>query len=382
MAWNEPGNNNRDPWSQGGGGKNGGTPPDLNELWRKLRARWGGGGKERGGMLLLVAALLVIGWLLSGFYTVGEGEAGLVTRLGAYSHTDRPGLRWHLPPPFEHVLRKVNVGILRQMAPMQTELVTRDQNLVEVGVALQFKVVSPENYAFNVDNPDDTLALAATSALQQVVGEHTIEEVVGKGGDLSNKQAEIAAATRQLLQQILDSYHSGIQLTEASLKVGPPEAVVPAFADAIKAVDDRKNLRNEAQAYADSRVPAARAEAARGVTEAQAYRDQVIARAEGDVARFAAVLAEYRKSPQVTRKRLYLDTMAEIYARSGKVLVDVDKGNPSFTVPVPQLQQPGAPAPEPGARDSSGPAAGSPPAAPPAGDSNEDGARSRSRGGR
>jgi membrane protease subunit HflK len=376
MAWNEPGNNNRDPWSQGGGGKGGGTPPDLNDLLRQLRARWGGGGKDRGGLLLLAVSLLLLGWLLSGFYTVGEGEAGLVTRLGAYSHTDQPGLRWHLPPPFEHVLRKVNVGMLRQLAPVQTELLTRDQNLVEVGLALQFKVVSPENYAFNLDSPDDTLALAATSALQQVVGQHSMDEVVGKG-DFSNKQAEIAAATRQLLQKTLDGYNSGIELTEASLKVGPPDAAVPAFADAIKAVEDARNMRNEAQAYADNRVPAARAEAARNITEAQAYRDQVIARAEGDVARFAAVLAEYRKSPQVTRKRLYLDTMAEIYARSGKVLVDVDKGSVNFAVPVPQLQQSGAAAPEPAA-----PVAGTPPVPPPPGESNEDSARSRSRGGR
>lgn len=376
MAWNEPGNNNRDPWNQGGGGKGGGTPPELNEFLRKLRNRWGGGGKERGGLILLIVSTLVLAWLLSGFYTVGEGEAGLVTRLGAYSHTDKPGLRWHLPPPFEHVLRKVNIGILRQMAPVQTELLTRDHDLVEVGLNLQFKVVSPENYAFNLDNPDDTLALAATSALQQVVGQHTMDEVVGKG-DFSNKQAEIAAATRQLLQKILDGYNSGIELTGASLKVGPPEAAVPAFADAIKAVEDARNMRKEAQDYADSRVPAARAEAARNITEAQAYRDQVIARAEGDTARFAAVLAEYKKSPQVTRKRLYLDTMAQIYARSGKVLVDVDRGNPTFTVPVPQLQQSGAPAPEPEA-----PAAGSPPPAPPAGENNEDNARSRSRGGR
>jgi len=203
--------------------------------------------------------------------------------------------------------------------------------------------------------------------------------VVGRA-DLSNSQAEIATATRKLLQQILDSYHAGVQLTEASLKVEPPDALQPAFADVIKAGEERKTLHNDAQAYADSRVPAARAEAARSITEAQAYRDQVIARAEGDVARFAAVLEEYRKSPQVTRKRLYLDTMSEIYGRSGKVLVDVDKGSPSFTVPLPQLLQAAPPEAEtPPAGPQNVPAP--PPAAP--GDSGEDnGARSRSRGGR
>ena len=380
MAWNEPGNNNRDPWSQGSGGKGGSLPPDLKDLFKRLRARWSGNGKERGGLILLVAAFIGLGWLLSGFYTVSDGEYGLVTRLGAYSHTDGPGLHWHLPPPFEHVMKMVNVGIVRQVPAVPTEMLTKDQNLVEAGVALQFKVTSAEDYAFNnVDNPEDILSLAAAGALQQVVGAHTVDEVVG-GSDKGNSQAEIATATKQLLQQILDSYHSGIQLTEATLKVGPPDALVPAFADAIRAAEDRKSQHNEAQAYADSRVPAARAEATRGITEAQAYRDQVIARAEGDVARFAAVLQEYRKSPQVTRKRLYLDTMSGIYARTGKVLVDVDKGNPSFTVPVPQLQQAGAAEPVPEAA----PAAVTPPGAapPPAGDNAEDSARSRSRGGR
>ncbi|MBV8063176.1 MAG: FtsH protease activity modulator HflK [Nevskia sp.] len=377
MAWNEPGNNNRDPWSQGGGGKGGPTPPDLKDLFKRLQARWGGGsGKERGGLLLLLAALVVLGLLLRGFYTVGEGERFLVTRLGAYSRTDGPGLHWHLLV-FEKVLKKINVGILRQLPARPVQMLTKDQNLVEVGLALQFKVTSAEDYSFNnVDNPEDIVVDAATSALQQVVGAHTIDEVVGRS-DLSNSQLEIAAATRQLLQQILDSYHSGVQLTEASLKVEPPEALQPAFADVIKAAEDRRGLRNDAQAYADSRVPAARAEAARNITEAQAYRDQVIARAEGDVARFAAVLAEYRKSPQVTRKRLYLDTMGEIYARSGKMLVDVDKGNFSFTVPVEQLLAPPAPQPE------TAPAA-APSAAPPASDNGGDdnGPRSRSRGGR
>ncbi len=380
MAWNEPGNNNRDPWNQGSGGKGGGTPPDLGELFKRLRARWGGGGRERGGLVLLIVSLLCLGWLLKGFYTVAEGERGLVVRFGAYARTDGPGLHWHLPPPFEHVLR-TNVGILRQMSPVRTELLTKDQNLVEVGLALQFKVTSAEDYTFNnVDKPEDIVALTASSALQQVVGSYTIDEVVGRA-DLSNSQAEIATATRKLLQQILDSYHSGVQLTEANLKVEPPDALQPAFADVIKAGEERKTLRNDAQAYADSRVPAARADAARNITEAQAYRDQVIARAEGDVARFAAVLEEYRKAPQVTRKRLYLDTMSGIYSRSGKVLVDVDKGNPNFTVPLQQILQ-ASPEPEAEAPPAGPQNVPSPPPATDSGSSDDNGARSRSRGGR
>ena len=182
--------------------------------------------------------------------------------------------------------------------------------------------------------------------------------------------------TRQLLQQTLDSYHCGLQITELTLsKVSPPDALVPAFADTIKAADDQKRARSDAQAYASSRVPVARGEATRSVTEAQAYRDQIIARAEGDVARFNAVLQEYRKSPQVTRKRLYLDTMTEIYSKSGTVLMDIDKGNPGITVPLQQMLN--------AAPESPAPAAAAPSAtAPPATGNDDSSARSRNREGR
>ena len=368
MAWNEPGNNNRDPWSQGPGGKRGDLP-DLNQLLKRLKERLGGGKGLGGVPVLLVAALLGLIWLLLGFYTVDEQYRGLVIRFGAYERTDGPGLHWHLPPPIEHV-KKVNVGGSRQ-APVQSELFTKDQNLVDIGLTVQFRVSEVEENAFNVEKPDETLQYAAESALQQVIAGYTIDEVVGKS-DLSNSQAQIAVKTKQLLQEILDGYHCGLQITDVSLsKVTPPDAVVPAFADTIKAADDQKRARSDAQAYAASRVPVARGEAARNVNEAQAYRDQIIARAEGDTARFNAVLEEYRKSPQVTRKRLYLDTMTEIYAKSGAVLVDVDKGNPSFTVPLQQMLN--------NAQDNPAPAAAASPPTPPASSGNDDSA-ARSRG--
>jgi len=306
---------------------------------------------------------------------VEEQERALVIRFGAYAHTEGPGLHWHLPPPIEHV-KMVNVGIPRQ-APVQSELFTKDQNLVDVGLIVQFRVSSVEDNYLNVEKPDETLQSAAQSALQQVIAGYTIDDVVGKS-DLSNSQAEIAAKTRQLLQQILDGYHCGLQITDVSLsKVTPPDALVPAFADTIKAADDRKRAINDAQAYASSRVPVARGEASRSVNEAQAYRDQIIARAEGDVARFNAVLLEYRKSPQVTRKRLYLDTMTEIYSRSGTVLVDVDKGIPNFTVPLQQMLN--------GTPDSPAPAAAGAPAnatpAPAPNGNDDNSARSRNREG-
>ncbi len=374
MAWNEPGNNNRDPWNQGSGGKRGELPPDLNQLLKRFKERWGSGKGLGGVPLLLVAALLGLIWLLLGFYTVDEQERGLVIRFGAYARTDGPGLHWHLPPPFEHI-KKVNVGIPRQTS-VQSAAFTKDQNLVDLVLSVQFRVSSAEDNFLNVEKPDETLQSAAQSALQQVIAGYTIDEVVGKS-DLSNNQAQIAAKTRQLLQQILDGYHCGLQISDVSLsKVTPPDALVPAFADTIKAADDQKRARSDAQAYASSRVPVARGEASRSVTEAQAYRDQVIARAEGDVARFNAVLQEYRKSPQVTRKRLYLDTMTEIYSNSGTVLVDVDKGNPNFTVPLQQLLN--------GAAENPAPAAAAPSAAAPAvsGGNDDNSARSRNREGR
>jgi modulator of FtsH protease HflK len=354
MAWNEPGNNNRDPWSQGPGGKRGDTPPDLNELLKRFKARWGGrDGKGLGGVpVLLIVALLVLIWLLFGFYTVGEQEQALVLRFGAYARTDGPGLHWRLPP-FEHV-KKVVVSQPRQ-ATVQGELLTKDQNLVDVSFTAQFRIVSAEDSVFSVTSPDDSLRLAAQSALQQVVAGYTVDQVLG------DAQQAIALKTRQMLQQILDGYHCGLQVTDANLsRVQPPDAVQPAFFDTIRAGEDRKRAHNEAQAYADSRVPGARGDAARSVTEAQAYSDQVIARAKGDAARFDAVLQQYRKSPQVTRKRLYLDTMSEIYAKSPKVLVDVEKGVPNFTVPLKQLRDAAAAAAAPAA---SAPPAPQPPAA-------------------
>ncbi|MDR3417843.1 MAG: FtsH protease activity modulator HflK, partial [Nevskia sp.] len=353
MAWNEPGgSNNRDPWSQGPGGKRGDAQPDLNELLKRFRARWGGrGGKGPGGVsVLLGAALLVLLWLLAGFYTVDEQDRGVVIRLGAYARTVGPGLHWHLPPPFEHV-KRINVTTPHQAA-VQSELLTKDQNLLDVGLSVQFRVSSAEDNIFNVDRPNDTLQYAARSALQQVIAGYTIDQVLG------DQQNAIANRVREVLQRTLDTYHCGLQVTDLSLtKPEPPEAVQAAFYDTIKATEDQKRARNEAQAYAAGVLPKARADAARSATEAQAYRDQAIARAEGDTARFSALLQEYRKSPQVTRKRLYLETMSEIYASTGKVLVDVDKGNPTFTVPLqPLLGSPPAAA-------ESAPAEGAPPSA-------------------
>jgi membrane protease subunit HflK len=369
MAWNEPGNNNRDPWSQGPGGKRGDMPPDLADLLRRLRQRWSSGKGLGSVPVLLLVALLLLVWILSGFYTVDEQERALVMRFGAHARTDGPGLHWRLRP-FEHV-KTVNVGQTRQ-APVQSELFTKDQDLVDVSLNVQFRISSAEQAVFNIDSADDTVLHAAQAALQQVVAGYTADEVLGAA------QSGIAPKTRRLLQDILDQYHCGLQVTDVVLsQVQPPEAVQPAFADAIRAAEDAKRAHNDAQAYAGARLPTAHGDAERSIAEAQAYRDQTIARAEGDVARFDAVLQQYRKAPQVTRKRLYLETMSQIYANTGKVLVDVDKDNAGFTVPLQQILQ--------GSGAAEAPASGNAAAAaeqPPAGGNEDNSARPRSREGR
>lgn len=329
MPWNEPGSGGRDPWSQGPGGKRS-TTPDLEALIARWRARLGGGRGAAGAPLALVVAVAVLLWLLSGFYTVDEQERAVVVRCGAYARTVGPGLHWHLPPPFEHV-RRVNVSAARQ-ASVQGEMITKDQNLVDVGLTVQFRVSSITDYLFKVYSPDDTLAEVAKSALQAVIADYDVDAVLG------DAQATIAAKVRDRLQQRLDDYGSGLVVTDVSLsKAEPPEAVKAAFADAIKAGQDQKVARNDAQAYAADRLPKARGDAARSIAEAQAYRDRVIAQAQGEAARFTALLQQYRKAPQLTRKRLYLETMSEIYAGIGKVLVDTDKSGVNFTVPLEPL---------------------------------------------
>jgi membrane protease subunit HflK len=338
MAWNEPGPN-RDPWNQGGGGnKRGDGPPDLDEMLRRLKARLGGGKGSPGssgpglpkGLIGLAALLIVALWAGTGFYVVDEQERGVVMRFGAYSRTTVPGWGWHAPWPMEKV-EIVNVTQVRQVNDRATML-TKDENIVDVELTVQYRVSSAEDFLFSVDDPDMTLRQATKSAVRETVGRSVMDFILTEG-----RQA-IADHTKQLLQERLDLYKSGLIVTEVNLQQAqPPEAVQSAFADAIKAREDQQRVKNEAEAYANDRLPRARGAAARQVEEATAYRDQVVARAEGDASRFSQLVTEYRKAPKVTRDRLYLDTMEEVLSGSSKVLVDVDKGNSMFYLPLDQI---------------------------------------------
>lgn len=337
MAWNEPGPN-RDPWSQGPGGNKPGNegPPDLDEMLKRLKARFGGSGGNRpsgslpAGAFGLAAVALIALWLFTGFYVVDEQERGVILRFGAYNRTAEPGVGWRMPWPIERI-EPVNLTQVRQVNDRQSML-TKDENIVDVELTVQYRVSSVEEFLFNVDDPDMTLKQATKSAVRETVGRSEMDFILTEG-----RQA-IADKTKQLLQERLDEYKAGLIVTEVNLQQAqPPEAVQSAFADAIKAREDQQRLKNEAEAYANDRLPKARGAAARQVAEATAYRDQVVARAEGDASRFTALVAEYHKAPQVTRDRLYLDSMSDVMGNSSKILIDVDKGNPMLYLPLDQL---------------------------------------------
>ncbi len=342
MAWNEPGPPNRDPWSQGPKRGDGG-PPDLDEMLKRLKARFGGrkgggggsGGSGFGGGLpsgvfgLALGAVAVL-WVASGFYVVDEQERAVVLRFGQYIKTTEPGLHWRLPWPIDKQ-ELVNVTGVRAVRDRATML-TKDENIVDVELSVQYRVSKVEDYVFSVADPDMSLRQTTKSAVREVVGQSLMDFILTDG------RQQVADHTKQLLQDRLDSYKTGLIVTEVNLEQAqPPEPVQAAFADAIKAREDQERVKNEAQAYANDRLPRARGAAARLIQEANGYRDQVIAKAEGDASRFGQLVGEYRKAPKVTRERLYLDTMSTVLGNTSKVLLDVDKGSPMIYLPLDQI---------------------------------------------
>lgn len=346
MPWNEPGGNKKDPWS-GNRGDQG--PPDLDELLRKLSGGIGrifGGGRSGGSSggsasgIVLILVVLVGLWFASGFYVVSEGERGVVQRFGAHTELTLPGLRWHLPYPIEKTTI-VDVQNVRN-AQHAGSMLTQDENIVDIEIMVQYRVKDPVAYLFNVANPDAPEFASATGTLGQVM-ESALREVVGRNDMdfilLEGREA-IAADTQTLMQQTLDDYQAGLDVVKVNLqRAQAPQAVQGAFADAVRAREDEARFRNEAEAYANTVIPEARGQAARLVEEAAGYRDQVIARSEGEAERFEKLLAEYRKAPDVTRERLYLDTIQEVMSRSSKVMVDVEGGNNLLYLPLDKIMQ-------------------------------------------
>jgi membrane protease subunit HflK len=343
MAWNEPGGNGKDPW---GHRKNDG-PPDLDEIIKKVQEKlnqWFGNqggrsgsgqpGDSSGGMsfttLIVMGMVLLVVWLSFGFYIVQPAEQGVVTRFGRFLRTDGDGLHWHIPYPIEQV-QKINVEQVRAV-PHKALMLTQDENIVEIELVAQYRVKDAKSYLFNVVDPDKTLLQATESALRSVVGTSKMDDV------LTLERDRVAADTKLLTQQILDGYRTGLIVSGVNMQnAQPPNEVQKAFEDVIKAREDEERLKNKAQAYKNEIVQRAGGEADKLRQESQAYKSQVVARAEGETQRFLSVLNEYNKSPEVTRRRLYLDTMEAVLSNTSKVVVDIKHGNNLTVLPLEQL---------------------------------------------
>jgi len=344
MAWNEPpdGNNGKDPWGNKGGNKNNGDgPPDLDEIVRKMQQGLGGlfgnksssgAGNGRGGALPTAFFLIaLIAWLtFDSFYAIDEQERGVVLRFGEHVANLQPGLNLRFPRPIEKVI-KVNVGQLRSITH-KASMLTQDENIVDVEVAVQWKIRDPAAFLFNLYAPAATLRQVTESAVREVIGKSELDFVLTEG------RSEIAQRQEVLIQEIMDLYESGVVIAKVEMQSAkPPEQVKAAFDDAIKAREDEQKSVNQAEAYKNDIIPKARGGAARIREEASGYKAKVIAKAEGEASRFEQLLAEYQRAPEVTRQRLYLDAIESVLSSSSKVLMDSEKGNSLMYLPIDKL---------------------------------------------
>tara|TARA_B100000586_G_scaffold26863_1_gene17602 strand:+ start:175 stop:1305 length:1131 start_codon:yes stop_codon:yes gene_type:complete len=330
MSWN--GNNgNKDPWGRKDG------PPDIDEAIKKIKERFsflfgssGGGGFTSKSFFFLFTILLAL-WFVIGIYQVEQAERSVVLRLGKYLETKGPGLHWN--PPIIDSVTKVDVVRVR---PHRHDalMLTKDENIVDVTVSVQYQITNPENYLLEIRGADNSLAQATESALRHVIGSTIMDDALTTGREL------IAQQVKERLQIYLDKYITGLQVVIVNIEdSSPPDQVQEAFDDVIKAREDEVRVRNEAETYANGLVPEARGQAQRMIQQAQAYREQVIAEAEGDATRFNLLLAEYEKAPEVTRNRLYLDAVQNVMSNSTKVMIDVEGGNNILYLPLDKIAQ-------------------------------------------
>ena len=331
MAWNDSGNG-KDPWK-----KDGDEPIELDKIvqnWqRKLSGIIGGGrgasGASSGGGFV-IAVLLLVAWAFTGIYRVDEAERGIEQRFGAYTITTMPGLHWHMPYPIETV-DVVNVNVVENY-PFRTEMLTADEQYVFIQMVVQYQRSDPVKYSFEVVDPEVTLMDVTESALREVVGTSSLERLV------TDQRDQIAPRTQLVLQNTLDQYDAGLTVTSISLeKLDYPQSVQEAVDDTQKARNDSDRYVLEADRYAKDIVPKARGAAARVLQDAEGYRDRVIADAVGESARFEALLTEYQKAPQVTRTRLHIEALEEVYGNSSKVLLDAEGSGNLLYLPIDQL---------------------------------------------
>ena len=395
MAWNEPGKG-QDPW--GGGNKNnGGGPPDLDQIWRNLRARFsgnkggngsgnagGGAGGPSPAILLFIVPVALVIWLATGLYVVQPGEKGVVLRFGNYTSTQEPGWHWHFPYPIDRVY-KVDTQQVRR-AKNRAVMLTKDENIVEVEVAVQYRISDAMNYLFQLREPDATVEQVLRSAVREIVGTSRMNQVIQEGvqveeledraldnvdlkegsGQPAEKDAlqgvddklvneikaqqnaypEITDRSRaklpenvsKIVQATLSSYNAGINVVAINVQYSqPPEQVQGAFEEAIKAREEEERKKNIARAYARDIVARAQGEKARILLDARGYREQKTARAKGEASRFSELLAQYENAPEVTRERLYLESMGEVLSSSNLILAEQSEGGPLMYLPLEKM---------------------------------------------
>ncbi|MES1926771.1 protease modulator HflK [Salinisphaera sp. T31B1] len=394
MAWNEPGKG-QDPW--GGGNKNNGGPPDLDQIWRKLRARFsgnqrgnGGGGNSGGAggpspaLFLVVVPIALVVWLATGMYVVQPGEKGVVLRFGQYSATQGPGWHWHLPYPIDRVY-KVDTQQVRRVGN-RAVMLTKDENIVEVEVAVQYRISDANKYLFQLREPDQTVEQVLRSAVREVVGTSRMNQVIQEGvqvdeledralqnvdlkensgqpkeqnalqdvddslvSKIKQQQANYPEITdrsrallpenvRKIVQTTLSGYNAGVNIVAVNVQYSqPPEQVQSAFEEAIKAREEEERKKNIARAYARDIVARAQGEKARIMLDARGYREQKIARAKGDASRFSELLTQYEKAPEVTRERLYLEGMSDVLSNANLILAEQGGGGPLMYMPLEKM---------------------------------------------
>jgi membrane protease subunit HflK len=364
MSLNDPGWGNR---GSGGRGSNQG-PPDLEQVWADINKRLSGilgkksgggdsggnGGKPPidispqmfGGGLMLLLGLIVLVWLASGFYIVDAAQRGIVTHFGRFKESTEPGLRWRLPYPIQaHELvnlsgvRTVEIGYRgaeKNKVLKEALMLTDDENIINIQFAVQWMLKDPTDFVFNNRSPDDAVTQIAETAMREVVGKNKMDFVLYEGRE------QIGVQVGELVQEILDRYKTGILVSRVTLQnAQPPEQVQDSFDDAVKAGQDRERQKNEGQAYANDVIPKARGTAARLMEEANGYKQRIIATAEGDASRFRQIHIEYAKAPEVTRSRMYLETMQQIFSNTSKVMIDAKGQGNLLYLPIDKLIQAG-----------------------------------------
>ncbi len=358
MSLNDP------QWGKrGGGGKGGGDgPPDLDELWRNFNQKLNGlfnrrrGGnddgppseppnfRQIGGGIGLLAGLLLVVWLASGFYIVVEGQRGVVLTFGKFSEVTNSGLRWRMPYPLQsHEIvdftgvRTVEVGYrnnVKTKVLRESLMLTDDENIIDIQFAVQFTLKDPTEFLFNNRRPEEAVLQAAETATREIVGKSKMDFVLYEGRE------QVASAAQKLMQEILDRYALGINISRVTMQnAQPPEQVQGAFDDAVRAKQDLERQKNEGQAYFNEIVPKARGTAARLIEEANGYRQSVISNAEGEASRFKQILVEYNRAPAVMRERMYIETMQQIMTSTTKVLIDARAGSNLLYLPLDKLIQ-------------------------------------------